>query len=292
MKVDKSLNGNLTDLELLKRLKPLYGFSDCALRELASSLSFANFERGDFIISESAPAPGVKILLRGAAKITCLNRSGDRVTVDLIGPGPIPEFPSVPVGRWHFRCEAYGNCRVGSLRWDQFDAITRTEPHSVLREFHENNLLHCYRFFGDLDLRERLLFTLKELSSKFGVLDSRGTLLPLPLSHKDLAEMVGASRPRVTEHLAGLVHEHLLIRQGRQLIVCLDKIEDLFSVQPAAAIHSLAPADAQRPKAGQTSHPRSFAPLASMKPLYGKSSDSPVLRPRNSSNVAAGARSC
>ncbi len=67
--------------------------------------------------------------------------------------------------------------------------------------------------FLGLDVRERLVFTLFQLCSTFGVIESRGTLLPVSLSHKDLADLVGASRPRVGEHLAELEREHLLIRQ-------------------------------------------------------------------------------
>ena len=43
--------------------------------------------------------------------------------------------------------------------------------------------------------------------------------LRVSFSHQDFADLVGASRPRVTEHLAQLEREHLIIRQGRQLIV-------------------------------------------------------------------------
>jgi CRP-like cAMP-binding protein len=66
--------------------------------------------------------------------------------------------------------------------------------------------------------------TLLELCSDFGVEESRGTLLRVSFSHQDIANLVGASRPRVTEHLAQLEREHLVIRQGRQLIVRADKI--------------------------------------------------------------------
>lgn len=77
-----------------------------------------------------------------------------------------------------------------------------------------------YRFFGEsLGVRERLLFALLQLCSNFGVTESRGTLLRIPLSQNDLAGLIGASRPRVTEHLAEFVREHLLIRQGKQMIV-------------------------------------------------------------------------
>jgi CRP-like cAMP-binding protein len=65
-------------------------------------------------------------------------------------------------------------------------------------------------------LHERLGMTLLELCSDFGLEDSRGTLLRVAFNHKDIAGLVGASRPRVTEHLARLEREHLVFRQGRQ----------------------------------------------------------------------------
>ena len=146
--MDRQKNPSPTDLDLLNRLKPLSFLSAIALRELASGLNSANFKRREVILPEEALAAGVHILLRGVAKITCLNRFGERVTVALLAPGPIPEFLSLPVSQWHFRCEAHSDCRVGSLSWDQFDAITRGAPQSALREFHENNLMQWYRFFA------------------------------------------------------------------------------------------------------------------------------------------------
>ncbi len=50
-------------------------------------------------------------------------------------------------------------------------------------------------------------------------------LLRASFSHRDIADLVGASRPRVTEHLAQFERENLVIRQGRQLIVRVDEIE-------------------------------------------------------------------
>lgn len=86
-----------------------------------------------------------------------------------------------------------------------------------------------------LNIRERLEFTLRQLSLNFGVLDSRGVLLGILLSQAELAELVGASRPRVTEHLAELEREHFIIRQGRQLIVCLNNTENAPRVKVGAS---------------------------------------------------------
>ena len=74
--------------------------------------------------------------------------------------------------------------------------------------------------------------TLLELCSDFGVEESRGTLLRVSFSHQDIANLVGASRPRVTEHLAQLEREHLVIRQGRQMIIRADKIETGIGMPP------------------------------------------------------------
>ncbi|MGB0062630.1 Crp/Fnr family transcriptional regulator [Candidatus Binatus sp.] len=229
--MDRRKNAAPTDFDFLNQLKSLSFLSPVARQDLASQLDFADFRRGAPIFHEKDLAAGVHILLRGVVKITCLNPTGRRVTIALVAPGPIPQFVSLPVDRWHFRCEAHSDCRVGSVNWDQFDLITRDVPRADLRKFHENNLTQWYRFFGgSLDLRERLLLTLLQLCSIFGVQESRGMLLRVLLTHKDLAGLVGASRPRVTEHMEKFEREHIIVRQGRQMIVCLDKLESSLGI--------------------------------------------------------------
>ena len=187
---------------------------------LAGALALTNFEPPQIILHEAALASDAHILLEGIARITCQNARGERVTIALLPPGPIPEFPSPPLGRFDFRCEAYNHCRVGSLGWNDFKGITVHSSESAFRKFHQNDLQQWYRLllrsssFLNLDLHERIAITLLELASDFGIEESRGALLRASFSHQDIADLVGASRPRVTEHLAQLEREHLVIRQG------------------------------------------------------------------------------
>jgi hypothetical protein len=113
--VDGHKNGIPSDLDLLNRLEALSFLSALELHEIANSLRSLNYRKGEVIFPEQALTAGVHILLTGVAKITCLNRCDRRVSVALLAPGPIPEFLSSPVSRWHFRCEAYRDCRVGYL---------------------------------------------------------------------------------------------------------------------------------------------------------------------------------
>lgn len=226
------------DLDRLSRFEAFSRLSSPELRLLKGALALSDFRRYEIILDEATLASKANILLRGVARVTCLGNHAERVTIALLAPGPIPEFPSPPVSRSHFQCEAYNDCRVGSMSWDDFDRVLANSSES-LKTFHQNDLKQWYRLllrgssFLNLGLHERIGMTLLELCSEFGIEDARGTLLRVSFSHKDIAGLVGASRPRVTEHLAQFEREHLLIRQGRQLVVCAEKLGDSMSMQAA-----------------------------------------------------------
>jgi len=92
-------------------------------------------------------------------------------------------------------------------------------------------MLQRYTNFVGLSVRERLAGALLELAMKFGVEDSRGILLTLKLTHSDLAELVGASRQRTTEQLSEFESEHIILRDGRRLIIVLDRLRELVQAQ-------------------------------------------------------------
>lgn len=222
--------GRETDLDRLTRLKTLSWLSASELKLLAGALAFADYKRRAVILEGAALAQDAYILLTGIARITCLNAHEERVTVAMLAPGPIPEFPAMPLSQSDFQCEAYHPCRVGSLSWKAFDAVTEKTPEYAFKEFHRNDVKQWYRLllrsssFLNLSLHERIAIALLELCSDFGIEESRGMLLRVPFSHKDIGNLVGASRPRVTEHLARLERENFMIRVGRQMIVRVDKL--------------------------------------------------------------------
>src|SRR5207245_6914156 len=88
-------------------------------------------------------------------------------------------------------------------------------------------MLQRYTNFVGLTVRERLAGALLELAAKFGAEDARGVFLTLKLTHADLAELVGASRQRTTEHLIEFESDHMIIRDGRRLIIVPERLRDL-----------------------------------------------------------------
>jgi CRP/FNR family transcriptional regulator, cyclic AMP receptor protein len=231
-----------SDLERLSRLEALSWLSPSELKLLLGKLVLANYKRHAVILADASLAQDAHILLAGTARITCRNSRNERVTVAMLAPGPIPEYPALPLSRSGFQCEAYNDCRVGTVNWAVLDGITANSSESIFKQFHQNDLKQWYRLlvrsssFLNLDLHERIAITLLELCSDFGIEESRGTLLRIHFSQKDIANMVGASRPRVTEHLARLEREKFMIRQGRQMIVRVVELFDSMNTQVGANI--------------------------------------------------------
>jgi len=88
--------------------------------------------------------------------------------------------------------------------------------------------LRCANFMS-CTLEERLALILLELSENFGVKDKRGTRLTVTTRHKDLADLVGASRPRVTEFLIQFERDHYIARQDGHLIVHRERLESFLA---------------------------------------------------------------
>ncbi len=218
------------DDKALRHLRTLSWLSDDQLRRLARDLTTLRVKRRETIFFEGEASAHVYVLLSGVAKLSLLNRD-ERVLVGLVGPGEIFGVSSLLPGATRpFRCDAFSDCTVGVGDPAKFveivlgvplERLSRTLDVTVGRWW---GMLQRYTNFIGLSVRERLAGALLELGAKFGVDDARGKLLTLNLTHADLAELVGASRQRTTEQLNEFERERLLIRDGRRLIIAVDKL--------------------------------------------------------------------
>jgi CRP-like cAMP-binding protein len=233
-------SGRAADIRHLRGLKNISWLSSRQLNRLAAAISISAVEKREVIIAEKHSPESAYILLSGVARISCRNRKGDRTLVIMVAPGMIPGFPPpVPGISYNFRCEAVSDCQVGTIDLKNFIEISlgvSSEDFKRMAASYQGRWdlvqLRCTNFMG-CTLEERLALILLELSGNFGVEDKRGTRLMIPARHKDLADLVGASRPRVTEFLSQFERDNFLIRDGRHLIVHRDRLESfLAGAQP------------------------------------------------------------
>ena len=75
-------------------------------------------------------------------------------------------------------------------------------------------LMGRYPGFLGLGLRGRVAVALLELSLEFGVQNTRGILIRIALTQRQLADLVGASRAKVGLVLLDLERQQIVIREG------------------------------------------------------------------------------
>lgn len=78
--------------------------------------------------------------------------------------------------------------------------------------------------FLDQSLEERIAVALLDLADKFGLPDTRGTLINVRFGHRNIAELVNGSRPKVSAYLRRFALQGALIQEERGIIVVPDKL--------------------------------------------------------------------
>ncbi|MGA7869474.1 MAG: Crp/Fnr family transcriptional regulator [Candidatus Binatus sp.] len=226
----------------LRGLKNISWLTARQLDKLSNALTISIVEKRAIIFDERHSPDSAYILLAGVARITCRNRKGQRTLVIMVAPGMIPGFPPPVSGiSYNFRCEAVTVCRIGTIPLETFVEISLGVTSADFKRMASSYLgrwdlvqLRCANFMS-CTLEERLALILLELCENFGLHDPKGIRLTLPARHKDLAELVGASRPRITEHLNLFERKHLIWRSGRQLVVNRDRVETFLGQTHIAA---------------------------------------------------------
>jgi len=237
---------SVVDPKALAKFGTLAWLAPDKLASLAAHATALRVKRHGTIFYEGESSSRVYILLSGVAKLSFLSRDqrldrDERVLVGLVGAGEVFGVSSLlPAATRPFRCEAFSDCGVAVVTPEAFvdtvlgvplEALSRTLDVTVGRWW---AMLLRYATFVGLGLRERLAGALLELAAKFGVRDSRGTLLTLALTHADLAELVGASRQRTTEQLNEFERERVIVRDGRRLIIVPERLWQLAQPQAPA----------------------------------------------------------
>jgi CRP/FNR family cyclic AMP-dependent transcriptional regulator len=227
----------VSGIRRLRGLKNISWLTSRQINKLADVLTTTRVEKRGIIFGEKHPPESAYVLLTGVARITCRNRKGDRTLVIMVAPGMIPGVPPAVTGiKYDFRCEAVTDCQIGTVTLATFIEIALGVASADFKRMADSYSgrwdlvqLRCANFMS-CTLEERIALILLELGENFGIRDQQGVRLTVPARHKDLAELVGASRPRVTEYLIQFEREKLIVRDGRQLVVRRDRLEK-FLVQ-------------------------------------------------------------
>ena len=213
---------------LLTKLSSM-GLPRSAATALLERHMLVRYPKGAELFSMGSPADVVFAVLTGLVKVHSSRAGSDPVLVEIAGPGDLvgyADFADADGGRSQlFEATALSNTCVALFTRHQIAEVLRSlEPEALLRITEAINsmwssVVYRYATFLGMSLRKRLEIVLGELAGRFGVPDSRGTLLLPELAQEELAEMIGSSRPMVSKLLTEMTERGMLIREGRRHIL-------------------------------------------------------------------------
>jgi CRP/FNR family transcriptional regulator len=203
-----------------------------AAHDLASKAHIVEYQKRALIFRAGEPADLVYFLLRGQVKLLYEANAGSRLLVGFSAAGEMLGHVSPQVSgsadrdlRQLFTAETLSPGKIAILSFARLSqACNQLSSGEVIQVL--NHLADTWKSLScrllallSMSIRERLTYCIEEIARRFGTVDTHGTLIELRLSHEELADLVGASRPIVSKHLKRLTHEGVLSKHGGRYLL-------------------------------------------------------------------------
>ncbi len=174
------------------------------LASSASRVQWVGFERGGPIVHEGTPSTGWVILCHGRARLTVSTEQGKRLLLRFCSPGELI-VSSLPVTH-HISATAVSPSVVRFVAGETVYDLGRRYPEALLAAHHwltqeQGRLVRQLVGLAYASARRRLVRVLLELGEEHGAAEQSGVRIDIPLSLRDLAEMIGASRQATCKEL-------------------------------------------------------------------------------------------
>ncbi len=206
-----------------------YGVPKAVMNALVGRHTLVRYPKGSPLFLQGAPADVLFAVFSGLVKVYCPRPNSSRILVELAGPGDLVGYADFvdPDGARSqmFEAHALTSCGVALFtRQHILEILKSLEVPALLAMLQLVNSfwsaqVHRYATFLSMSLRERLEVVLRDLATRFGVIEARGVLLTPELAQEELAEMIGSSRPMVSKLLTEMAERGTLARQGRRHIL-------------------------------------------------------------------------
>ncbi|MBI3989202.1 MAG: Crp/Fnr family transcriptional regulator [candidate division NC10 bacterium] len=214
-----------TKLWYLKRFDLFAGMSEEELKELDRISRMVVVKKGQPLYLPDDPGTSVFLLKSGRIKISRISRDGKEFILDIVEPGEIfGEMSIVDEGPQSTTGETLEDSSLCVIPKAEFQGLLQRRPDLA---FKVTKLIGLRRKkiesrLEDLvfkDVPGRLATLLLQLARDYGVPDSRGILLRIKLSQREIANLIGASREMVNHTLTEFRRRGFIDLEGRRLII-------------------------------------------------------------------------
>lgn len=186
-----------------------------------SNRSTLSYKKNEIILRDDTPPPGVFYLKKGYVRDFSLSRDGEELTLVVFKPGDFFPLQWVIKNKSDFHnFEAMTAVELFRASKEEFLTFLKKEPDVLFSSIQEI----VARLGGLMDRMEHLVFgnayervasILLIFAERFGSKVDGSMLIPMPISHRCIASLVGMTRETVSVEMKKLEKKGLISSKGR-----------------------------------------------------------------------------
>ena len=190
------------------------------LEEIAKVATVRPYPKNAIIVTENDESDSLYVVLSGKARVYVSDEKGREAALNQIGPGEYFGEVTLDGGPRSASVMALEECRCAVMRRAELTALIERNPefalHLVRKLAHRvRELTENVRSLALMDVYGRVARLLLELAEeKDGKLVVAG-----PLTHKEIASRVGASREMISRIFSDLADGGYVRKEGGQLVI-------------------------------------------------------------------------
>jgi CRP/FNR family transcriptional regulator len=194
------------------------------MRRIARLCVERRYPQGATIFSEGDPSNALFIVAEGLVELVAVSKKGTEIILYILKPDQIFGELLFSEERRAFNAVASTDVLVTIIPRKSFEEILSSFP-TVARNFIRLLSRRLVRVeqefagFGHTWSYQRLGRVLLRLGKEHGIQTPGGTMIPLRLTHEDLAKLIGTTRETVTTQITKFKRLGLLKRDGPHFIV-------------------------------------------------------------------------
>jgi CRP/FNR family transcriptional regulator, cyclic AMP receptor protein len=193
----------LTSLDVLRSVAFFHDLPEADLQGISQKLVERNFQRGEFVFMEGQDREYVYFVLRGLIKVYKVDEEGRELIVNILGAGQM--FPNVGLFEeypYPGTAETLVQSSLLAMRVTDFIALCDQNP-VIMRKLMKvletkiKQLQKKLRELALLNSQERVEALLRHFVEEYGERRGDGIHLRLPVTHSEMAQMIGIRRESV-----------------------------------------------------------------------------------------------
>lgn len=201
--------------------------SDETVNQFAECSMVLDVRRRRFVYRAGDQADALYAIVSGRIKLCRIESHTDReAVIDILPQGSLFGESALysKAGRRENCAVAYESCTLLKIPSDQFKPGMAREPllHEYTFQLIGQRLENAERRLADFALNAipaRLDRLLADFSDRYGVRESAGVLIDIPLPHREIASIVGSTRESVTVRLNAMRREGTIEFVNRRILV-------------------------------------------------------------------------